>query len=267
MLHVEDGFLRSVGLGAQLISPLSWIIDRRGMYYDPSRPSDLEHILQSAAIGDDLCRRAARLRRQIVAGGITKYNLGAPTWPRPETDRRVILVPGQVESDLSIVYGSRSIRTNSDLLSAVRAENPDAHIVFKPHPDVLAGLREGDAASLGDADCDETVRSEVSMAGILDAVDEVHTMTSLAGFEALLRGKRTICHGLPFYAGWGLTEDKAASARRTRRLTLDMLMAGALILYPTYVSRITGRFTSPERVLVEIAEWRAASAEMAGGKM
>jgi capsular polysaccharide export protein len=257
-LHVEDGFLRSVGLGAQLISPLSWVVDRCGMYYDPSRPSDLEHLLQTAEVTDELCRRAAHLRQKIVAAGITKYNLGVATWRRPATDRRVILVPGQVESDLSIVYGSQSIQTNSDLLSAVRAENPDAYVVFKPHPDVLARFREGDAASLGDAPCDEIVRSEASMAGILGEIDEVHTMTSLAGFEALLRGKRVVAYGVPFYAGWGLTDDKTSVPRRTRRLTLDMLVAGALILYPTYVSRVTGRYTSPERVLIEIEDWRAS---------
>jgi capsular polysaccharide export protein len=258
ILRVEDGFLRSVGLGAQLIAPLSWVIDRRGMYYDPSRPSDLEHILEIAEIDVDLARRAACLRKKIVAADITKYNLGTAIWRRPVTDRQVILVPGQVESDLSITYGTQAVRTNSGLLSAVRAENPDAYIVFKPHPDVLAGLREGDMTSEGKAACDEIVHSEASMAGILREIDEVHTMTSLAGFEALLRGKRVVCHGLPFYAGWGLTEDKAISPRRTRRLSLDMLVAGTLILYPTYVSRVTRLFTSPERALVEIEEWRAA---------
>jgi capsular polysaccharide export protein len=39
-------------------------------------------------------------------------------------------------------------------------------------------------------------------------------------------------------------------------LTLDELVAGALILYPTYVSRTTGRFTTPERALDELLEWR-----------
>jgi capsular polysaccharide export protein len=258
LLRVEDGFLRSVGLGAHLVSPLSWVIDRRGMYYDPSSPSDLEHILQTADIDNALVERAGRLREKIVAAGITKYNLGLPIWRKPATDRRVILVPGQVKSDLSIAYGAYSVRTNSALVAAVRAENPDAYIVYKPHPDVLAGLRENDAATSDNADCDEIVLSDVSMDGLLGEVDEVHTMTSLTGFEALLRSKRVVAYGMPFYAGWGLTEDKAKAPRRTRRLTLDMLVAGTLILYPTYVSRTTGRYTSPERVLIEIEAWKTS---------
>jgi capsular polysaccharide export protein len=91
---------------------------------------------------------------------------------------------------------------------------------------------------------------------LLSAVDEVHTLTSLAGFEALLRGKSVTCYGRPFYAGWGLTEDQVPIARRTGRVTLYELVAGALILYPTYVSRTTGTFTTPERALDELLDWR-----------
>lgn len=43
-------------------------------------------------------------------------------------------------------------------------------------------------------------------------------------------------------------------------LTLDALVAGALILYPTYVSRTTGRFTTPERALDELLAWKAQGA-------
>ena len=94
------------------------------------------------------------------------------------------------------------------------------------------------------------------MGTLLSGVDEVHVLTSLAGFEALLRGKKVTCYGQPFYAGWGLTDDRMPPARRTRRLTLDELVAGTLILYPTYVSRVTGKFTTPERALDELLEWR-----------
>ena len=40
---------------------------------------------------------------------------------------------------------------------------------------------------------------------LLGIVDEVHTLTSLTGFEALLRGIEVHAYGGPFYAGWGLT--------------------------------------------------------------
>ncbi len=60
-------------------------------------------------------------------------------------------------------------------------------------------------------------------------------------------------HGLPFYAGWGLTDDPGCP-RRTRRLTLDELVAGALILYPRYVDPRTGLPCPPEVLVQRLAE-------------
>ena len=265
VVRIEDGFLRSVGLGADLIHPMSWVIDQRGIYYDATRSSDLEYLLQETDFGPALLERAANLRRRIVEHGLTKYNVGAGGWRRPAQAGRVILVPGQVEKDASIRYGAPGIATNMGLLQSVKGANPDAYVVYKPHPDVVAGLRgqgqgEHDAARW----CDEVVL-DVAMSDMLMAVDEVHVLTSLAGFEALLRAKPVVCYGQPFYAGWGLTRDMVALPRRRRRLSLDALVAGALILYPTYVSRgKSGRRCTPEQALDELLAWRAACPEAGG---
>lgn len=262
VLRIEDGFVRSVGLGADLIRPVSWVIDDLGIYFDVTRPSRLERILADTAFDDSSLQRAAALREKIVASGLTKYNVGAGGWRRPVNGgRRVILVPGQVETDASITYGAPEsicpVRRNMDLLRAVRQANPEAWVVYKPHPDVLAGLRikgvDEDAALQW---CDEQV-IDVPMGELLGQVDEVHVLTSLAGFEALLRGKEVTCYGQPFYAGWGLTTDMVPLPRRTRRLALDELVAGALIEYPKYMSRTSGEFTSPEQALDELLVWRA----------
>jgi len=107
--------------------------------------------------------------------------------------------------------------------------------------------------------CDEVV-DDRPFHQLLDQVDEVHVLTSLAGFEALIRKKRVVTYGQPFYAGWGLTSDEQlepeVAARRRRQLTLDQLVAGALICYPTYVSSRSRRFTTVERALDELLEWR-----------
>lgn len=265
--RLEDGFLRSVGLGADLVRPLSWVVDRRGIYYDATGPSDLEHLLQNAEIDATLRLRGAALRQGIVAAGLTKYNVGQPAWQRPAglaNDRRVVLVAGQVESDASIARGASDIRTNLALLRAARADRPDAWLVYKPHPDVLAGLRSGeplDAAMR--AVCDEVV-TDCTMHSLLESVDEVQVMTSLAGFEALLRGKPVTTHGMPFYAGWGLTRDlgmtSTVAARRTRRRSLDELVAAALLLYPVYADP-AGRPSNAEAVLAELQRQRALRAD------
>lgn len=260
ILRIEDGFLRSVGLGADLIRPMSWVVDVRGIYYDPTRPSDLEYLLANTAFDPPTVQRAACLRERIVAEGLTKYNVGVSTWQRPAGVGTVILVPGQVESDASLAYGAPQIRTNIALLRAVRQKNPKAHVIFKPHPDVLAGLR---AQGAGEEDalrcCDELV-TEVAMGDLLLAVDEVHVLTSLTGFEALLRGKPVTCYGQPFYSGWGLTVDVVPNPRRTRRLLLDELVAGALIEYPIYLSRVGDALITAEQALDELVSWRAGTA-------
>jgi capsular polysaccharide export protein len=249
LVRVEDGFIRSVGLGSDFLPPASLVFDSRGMYYDPRVRSDLEILLGEAEFGPALVARAQTLAQQLVARGITKYNLAdrGPGIAVP-AGRRAILVPGQVEDDLSIQFGGGEVRTNLDLLSQVRRANPDAFILYKPHPDVMAGHRVGavpEAEALRFADL---VVREASTAALLALVDELHTMTSLAGFEALLRGRRVVVYGRPFYAGWGLTIDQLP-LDRARRLNLDELVAGVLILYPRYLDPLTRLPCGPEVVI------------------
>jgi capsular polysaccharide export protein len=208
-----------------------------------------------------LLQRARLLMARLVSEGITKYSAGATRVELavPVGTRR-LLVPGQVANDLSVRLGGAGVAGNEDLLARVRAANPDAYIVYKPHPDVEAGHRPGamlDAHSLRHANI---VLRGVPMAALITAVDEVHTLTSLAGYEALLRNRRVVVHGQPFYAGWGLTEDLAPLPRRDRKLSLEELSAGLLLLYARYVDPVTGIPCPAEVLLDRLATptlWRA----------
>lgn len=255
LVNVEDGFIRSVGLGSGLHPPSSIILDASGIYYDPSGPSDLEMILQTVDFAPELLKRAETLREKIVLQGISKYESGAPPTPRKYPDRRTILVAGQVEDDQSVRAGGGDVQGNLDLLRRTRAAEPDAYIFFKPHPDVDAGHRVGrvpDVEMLYYAD--KIVRGE-AMSSLLARVDGVHVLTSLTGFEALLRGVEVTTHGHPFYAGWGLTRDFAGPiSRRTRHLDLAQLVAAALILYPRYLDPLTQRLCTAEKLLQRFAE-------------
>ncbi|MBI2897123.1 MAG: capsular polysaccharide biosynthesis protein [Deltaproteobacteria bacterium] len=247
--RVEDGFLRSVGLGSDLTVPASLVFDREGIYYDPTRPSELESLLQNADLTVAEVERAALLRRRLLESGLSKYNVGlAMDLPVP-AGPRVILVPGQVEDDASIRLGCVDVRTNLGLIEAVRHTCPDAFVIYKPHPDVLSGNRRGAVDRANALALCDHVEEAASIALCLQKADEVHTMTSLVGFEALLRGKRVVVYGQPFYAGWGLTEDRHPVDRRTRRRTIDELVACALLRYPRYLDRRTGQFTTPEATI------------------
>ncbi len=206
VLRVEDGFLRSRGLGADLVAPLSLVTDDLGIYYDPTRPSRLEHLIR-APLPPGGAARAEALIARLTTLRLSKYNLPASTDLPPHDGRRVILVPGQVEDDASIRLGCGAIRSNLGLLQAVRAANPQALILYKPHPDVEAGLRPGalpPAALEGLADF---IAPQADPISLIEHADQVWTLTSTLGFEALLRGKPVTCLGAPFYAGWGLTAD------------------------------------------------------------
>jgi capsular polysaccharide export protein len=259
--RMEDGFLRSVGLGSDLTAPASLVVDRAGIYYDPRGPSDLETILETAEFSDAELARAAAIRRRMIETRISKYNVGEHRrLDLGAGDREVIMVPGQVEDDASIQLGCVDVKTNAGLLEAARAAAPDAFILFKPHPDVVSGNRRGAVSEAVTRRFADRVEDDVSLAECLAASDAIHTMTSLVGFEGLLREMPVVVHGQPFYAGWGLTQDRHSVARRTRRLTIDQLVAGALIRYPRYLHPVTRRFSTPEATLDRLAAARASGA-------
>jgi capsular polysaccharide export protein len=250
LVEVEDGFIRSVGLGADCIPPLSIVVDRRGAHFDPAQASELELLLQQGEFSSDLLDRAKRLRDSIVASGVSKYSAGCKRLERRCPDRRHILVTGQVEDDRAVISGGAGLTSNLELLRRVRALAPEAYLLYKPHPDVEAGHRQG---AIPDELCrtiaDEIVRED-PISSLLDMADEVHVNTSLAGFEALLREKSVTTHGVPFYAGWGLTRDLGpVPSRRSRKRTLDELVAAVLLVYPRYLDPET-RLPCPPEVLI-----------------
>lgn len=257
--RVEDGFLRSRGLGADLVPPLSLVTDDLGIYYDPSRESRLERLIKAPPPPGGPAR-AARLRERLVALGLSKYNLPGALPDLPPGHR--VLVPGQVEDDASILKGGGAVRTNLALLQAARAAHPEAVLIYKPHPDVEAGLRPGDIRASDLMGLADIVATRADPVALIAACDEVWTMTSLLGFEALLRGKPVTCLGAPFYAGWGLTRDLGpVPARRLRgpdgarlaRPTLDDLVHAALIAYPRYYDPVSRRPCPPEVAVERLA--------------
>ncbi|MDY7026413.1 MAG: capsular polysaccharide biosynthesis protein [Pseudomonadota bacterium] len=234
--RVEDGFLRSVGLGSNLARPCSLVLDKRGIYFNANAPSDLEHYLQNSAFTPYLLNRAERLHQAILDASISKYNDASfSDAARLPDHKKTILVVGQVEGDASIIYGQSSFQTNRAFIETVRAKHPDAFIIFKPHPDVVVGNRKGAVSKEVTDRCADLLLEKANLIELVRQVDEVHVMTSLVGFEALLHGKSVTTYGLPFYAGWGLTHDNLTCERRTTKRNITELVAATLLLYPCYV--------------------------------
>jgi capsular polysaccharide export protein len=253
-LRVEDGFLRGVGLGSDLTPPGSLVVDPVGIHYDARRPSGIDTLL-AGGIDDALRRRAQSLRELIVGAGLTKYNLpgSSPVNLRAAAKgRQVLLVAGQVPGDASLRFTGPAAG-NLDLVRAVRAAAPTAFIAYKRHPDLVAGNRRVGKGELSVDRHVDLVLTEGSVVDLAAAADEVHVISSLAGFEALLRGRKVVCWGWPFYAGRGLTDDRFPMPYTRAACSLDELVAAALILYPRYVDPVS-------RIPCEVEEFIAALA-------
>lgn len=239
IVRLEDGFFRSMGLGSEHNPPYSLCIDKTGIYFDSSKPSDLESILANYDFSKDsrLMDEARACLSEIRTHGLSKYNEVIPPKAHllygPKVKTRILVI-GQVEDDQSLLFGCNQIMNNVDLIRLVAQENPDAQIIYKAHPDILAGKRNEISNPQDVAELAEIFETSLTLKDALYEVDRVYTLTSLAGFEALIHGVPVTTIGAPFYSGWGLTDDRQITARRTRKLSLEELFAGAYLLYPKY---------------------------------
>lgn len=257
--HIEDGFLRSVGLGANRHLPYSICLDKTGFYYDYTTPSELELLLADYDFdaNKELMDLAKQSIDQIKSMNLSKYNdvrtAIAPLIYGPKVKQRILVI-GQVEDDQSLLFGCEKIMTNVELIQMVAAENPDAQIIYKPHPDIMAGLRKEISQTEQVSHLVEILRTSISLVDALYEVDRVYTLTSLAGFEAMMHGVEVTTIGAPFYAGWGLTDDRQIIERRVRKLSFEQIFAAAYILYPRYINPLNKKKSSISKVISTIVE-------------
>ena len=254
---IEDGFLRSARPSASRTPPLSLALDSKAIYFDCRHPSQLEELLGTYDFAADaeLMTRARAGITLLTQSGISKYNGGRQGTAEEvygEKTRKRVLVVGQVEDDASVRYGCLSHMTNNDLVLLAASEQPDAQILYKPHPDVLSRVRPARSDPAEVARLCTLVTESLPLAEALRTVDHVYTITSLAGFEAIIRGIEVTTAGCPFYSGWGLTDDRQPNPRRGRRLSIEALFAGAYLLYPCYFDPETGEQSSFEETVATI---------------
>lgn len=250
---VEDGFLRSGRAFSSRTLPLSLCIDSETAHFDARLPSALEALLSSYdfSADHDLMARARAGIATITSLGLTKYN-GAPRISGValygQKNRKRVLVIGQVDGDASIRFGCSSGLTQTKMIKLAAEENPDAEIIFRPHPDVTNGVRPTNVKFSEISAICRVVTTPASIADALETIDRVYTLTSLAGFEALLRDIPVTVLGYPFYAGWGLTDDRASTNRRRRHLSVEELFAGSYLIYPIYFDPAAQQISSFEQV-------------------
>lgn len=239
---LEDGFIRSYGLGVEGSPSFSLIEDDLGIYYDAIAPSKLEEILNSYdfTANEVLMEDAQRAIELIKKYCISKYNNASLEISNlvEDNDSRVLII-AQTEGDASLEYGMLDQFTTGDMITAAIEENPEAVIYLKIHPDVISGKKKSDINILNLDARVHVITENVNPISLLKYFDKVYTKTSQMGFEALLVGCDCVCFGMPFYAGWGITIDKSICDRRNRKLSVEEVFAGAYILYTQYFNPYT----------------------------
>nr|WP_284041617.1 hypothetical protein [Halomonas olivaria] len=256
---VEDGFIRSAQLGATKAPPMSLCLDSKTPYFDATRASELEDLLNNFDFSSQpkLLEQAKEGIKLLLETGISKYNNSQPVniekMYGSKTKKRV-LVLGQVEDDASIQYGCEKKLTNNDVVRLAVKENPDAQVIYKPHPDVMNGHRPYQSNPTDVENISLVLTNDVPLANAFETVDHVYTITSLGGFEALLRGIKVTTLGCPFYSGWGLTDDRQKNERRKRQLNLNEIFSIAYLVYPKYFNADSGNKISFQDVVKNLAK-------------
>lgn len=259
---VEDGFVRSVQLGATKAPPMSLCLDSKTPYFDATRPSDLEDLLNNFDFSSkpELIAQAKEGIKLLLETGVSKYNnsdkVNIEKFYGPKTTKRV-LVLGQVEDDASIQYGCDKKLTNNDVVRLAVEENPGAQVIYKPHPDVMSGHRPYQSNPIDVENIALVLKKDIPLANAFETVDHVYTITSLGGFEALLRSIKVTTLGCPFYSGWGLTDDRQPNTRRKRALKLEEVFAVSYFVYPQYFNPINGNNLSFQKVVELIFDSRS----------
>jgi len=250
-LLIEDGFIRSIGLGED--EAFSIVKDDKGIYYDATVPSRLEEILQSYDFVNDAelmqtAREAMTLLRTLK---ISKYNIGVLTLPDYlKTDTKKVLIIAQTAGDMSLRYGYADEAGAWQMVQQAVEDNPDAEIYVKIHPDVLAGKKDSNInVAFAKAHC-RVIEEDIHPVVLLKAFDKVYTQTSQMGFEALMLGKEVHIFGAPFYVGWDtpglrwhLSDEIKGRIleRRGMKRSVEELFAAAYILYSQYYNPIRRR--------------------------
>ncbi len=247
MCYVEDAFLRSIGQGFDS-APCGLVLDDVGIYYDASKPSRLEQLI-ATRLNEEQAAEAAALPALWQRYRVSKYNNSQDY--QLLSEQPYVLLIDQTLNDASVHYGLASADSFTAMLQFARRQFPAHKLVIKTHPDVVAGKKRGYLAALSAAELAGTqlVSEKLHVVSLLEHASAVLTVTSQVGFEALLWQKPVYTFGMPFYAGWGLTQDTLPVPQRRLQLReqygaavdAGQLAYAALIRYARYVSDDTAQ--------------------------
>ena len=265
IIFIGDSFLRSINTMADKAAKekyrkgISFGIDDMGYYYDATRTNRMEQMLNdpNRIITEDQKKRARHCINKIIDTHLTKYNYQPIYEPKIGRDNvEKILVVDQSYGDMSITKGLANENTFKKMLECAIKENPNADIIVKTHPDTIAGTG-GYYKGLKEHDNIYLQTDPINPICLIQYCSKVYVCTTQFGFEALMCGKEVHVFGMPFYAGWGLTQDRQKCHRRKTKRSLEEIFYIAYIEYSFYVNPDTGKQCEIEEAIDYLLKLRS----------
>lgn len=283
-IALEDGFIRSIGLSHRSKSEqiISIVMDRIGIYYDATMPSELEKFIETSKfwMNSQIESRAKKLINLIVNEKIVKYNLIKDEYKESERHKNKVsgrlsekninhnqvLVVDQTCGDAAVTFGNAAKRDFEKMLDEAVSKFGVLNVTVKVHPDTFCGKARGyfsvDKLKKKGVKILYTTQSSME---IFENFKNVYVVTSGMGFEALMFGCNVTCYGEPFYSGWGLTDDKKSSSYYRRiekigsKISIETLVAAVFFKYSIFINPKTRDLITPEEAINYIVNIKYSS--------
>ncbi|MET0155494.1 MAG: hypothetical protein ABW189_05260 [Rickettsiales bacterium] len=185
----------------------------------------------------ELVEEAKKLRRLYVELGINY--MGSPSFIDTEKylgvtlGERILVVAGKPRGMLA---GARAAKARLRLTETALRENPSANVYVMDDSKRHAYVpMERTVRIDGKKRSYFLVRKPLRPVDMIAACDVVYTNGAPHALDAVIREKRVIVTGKPFYAGCGLTEDRAKGAFHQKTpVTIDEFFARHYLLNTKY---------------------------------
>lgn len=193
--------------------PSSLVIDPEGVNKDSSiagadwktNASSKPNISEIETL-QSYCHQLGYSGASIVNTGQQKESNAVLTHLGLTTEKPVILLPLQIESDSNIQNNSPYFKTMEELIRSVTSVlgDTDAQVVVKPHPEDQSRRDRIEALC---SDSDVRCCWDLSLQSLFPITDLVVVINSTVGLEALLQNKPVVALGRSIYDQKGFTMD------------------------------------------------------------
>ena len=237
IISIEDTFLRSVfpcrtKCDKKFKDSIGYCINNY-LYFESNELTTIKELLSKPyAKNEKEIIAGKNIINQIISNKISKYNcqnfIGNTNVRSMYTNN--IIVIDQAFADQSIVNSNANVETFKQMLIAAVRENPKNKVCVKVHPESMTGGRAGFYTPELIKEVEKLTNTKIYKLTepinpiiLLQNARKIYTCSSGLGFEALMCNKPVVCFGAPFYAGFGLTDDRNSNTKFIQKIPIEYM--------------------------------------------